>query len=258
MATEIARYACTYIPNMNDTNNIKPDSSGYYPCVLGGFNMQNHSGIYYPMDGAVEDMFKPTGIVGRKLSNGLLTGEYSHPNIENLDFNGTMKRLAKIDELLESHHFRAVSLQRAKDEYNKPIILCLGELRPQGPYGQHLKDKLDNPHQNVAFSIRSFTIPTVYNGMASRLVRDIVTWDFVGEPGIKKSTQFNTANSGFTNGMGLENLVDEIPFTNENIQAAMRTNLSLGLESNNSYLTHVRTSLGWREIEVVSPVFKWK
>ena len=45
-----------------------------------------------------------------------------------------------------------MTLESAKDEYGKPLVLTLAELRQQGPYGQYLKDKLDNPDLEAIIS----------------------------------------------------------------------------------------------------------
>ena len=79
-----------------------------------------------------------------------------------------------------------------KDDNGNYIIAVVGKIRPSGPNAKALQDMLDNPEENVCFSVRSFTEDSIANGRITKLVKHIVCWDLVTEPGIKYATKYNT------------------------------------------------------------------
>ena len=239
---EIARYACTSLPGLNSANKLKPDATGYYKCILGGFNMSNHSGVNYPLLPSVKALFGEGGIVRRRLDAGLCKGEYGHPKLDGMALNDILKRLAFIDPLLTSHHIKSIELQNQKDTNGKELVLAVGMVKPSGPYGQYLAEQLNNPEENVAFSIRSFTRDIVHNGLAAKQVVDAMTYDFVTEPGISKATKFNTVS--------LEELHETILFTDRDLTNAIATSSVAGLEATSDTLTMVKTALGWNQVRV--------
>lgn len=248
--SKIASYSCVAIPGVNQVDKMRPDEDGYYRCILGGFNLENSSGIHYPLTDSVKQLFETGGIVRRRLDKGVCRGEYAHPDINNMQMPDIIRRLAKIDENQVSHHIRTVDLVPTKNEYNRDVVLAVGSVRPCGPKGPYLKDSLDNPHENVAFSIRSFTKPIMMNGKMARVVTDAVTWDYVNEGGILPANQFNTVN------MGLEELIDDIFFTEEDFNLAVLQSHNQGLEAEESTISMIRTALGWQPVQMVN-VLNW-
>jgi len=188
-------------------------------------------------------LFEEGGIVRRRIDGGFCRGEYGHPDISNMKLPELIARLLKTEEKLLSHHIRRVDLQTWKDEFGKEIVLTIGWLRPCGPYGPTLADHLNNDEENVAFSIRSVTTDTMMKGMYTKIVRDIWTWDFVNEGGIKQANQFQTA--------GLESIIDSFQFTPEDLEATRKLIIPVaGMESDMSSFTMVKDALGWHKIQV--------
>lgn len=252
MQPTIARYSALALPGYNNSSKLNPDQNGYRKCILGGFNLYNHSGEYYPLTESVKGLFETGGIVRRRLDSGLCRGEYGHPKIQGMCLEAALNRLAVLDELLISHHIRDVDLVPSIDEYKNDIILAVGSVKPTGPFGDCLEKQMDNPDENVAFSIRSFTTKSMYNGKTAKIVRDAITWDYVNEPGIKAATQFNTAIS-------LEELSNTLIFTDNDLDTAISESNFSGLESGHSALSMVRSSLGWAKVEILKvSAIDWK
>lgn len=245
----IASYSCVSTPGVNQVSKMQPDEDGYYKCIVGAFNCENSSGIPYPLTESVRSLFAEGGIVRRRLDKGVCRGEYAHPDINNMQPPDIIRRLAKIDENQVSHHIRSIELVSGKNEYNRDIVLSVASLRPCGPKGPFLKESLDNPHENVAFSIRSFTRPMMMGGKMARIVTDAITYDYVNEGGILPATQFNTAIS-------LEELVEDIFFTEEDFDMAVLQTHTQGLEAEESTISMIRTALGWQQVQTVN-VLSW-
>lgn len=238
----IAQYSALSTPGLNQVSKMLPDNNGYYKCILGGFNLSNRSGLYYPLTSGIKNMFNTGGIVRRRLDDGTLRGELGHPDISKMAHMDILKRLAIIDPTRVSHHIKSMELVEKKDENGKSIILVYGMLRPSGPYGSSLKESLDNKEENVAFSIRSFSVPSIHHGSPAREVIDILTYDMVMEGGIGMANQFTTAT--------LENLIDNISFTDKDFDTVIKSSYTDGLESNASTLTMIKDNFGWHKIKV--------
>jgi len=82
-------------------------------------------------------------------------------------------------------HFRRIWLEAGhKSPDGRPVVAIMAEVKPSGPKGPALAEALQNNAENVCFSIRSFTHDVMQNGVLNKLLRTIVTFDYVNEPGI--------------------------------------------------------------------------
>lgn len=243
MASIIGRYSCISMPGVNQVKNMDADATGYRPCIIGALAAYNESGHYYPFIPSVKQLFEPGGLVRRRLDSGLCRGEYGHPKVQHLPLPQALQRLAQIDPLLTSHHIKSVELVDGKDEKGRSIILEVAQVKPTGPYGPTLESQMDNTEENVAFSVRAFTTTDIVGGVRHKVINSISTWDVVSEPGIKQATQFTTA--------ALEEYQADLLFTEYDLNNAIISADQHGLESDSSYLTMVKTSLGWNKVQVI-------
>lgn len=252
----IVKYTANTLSGVNPVKELKFDTNGYYRCVLGGFNLSNHSGAYYPLLPEVKALFEKGGIVRRRLDAGLCRGEYGHPNVSGLPLEQALQRLMKIEPTMVSHHIKSIELKDSKDEYGKPIILAIGEVKPTGPYGNYVKEQLDNPEENVAFSIRSITADKMIGNQMNKVVLDALTYDYVTEPGIKHATKFNSLSmEELLTNANISELFPGIIFTENDINKAIQTTSRIGLEEEHSTLVMVKErlgpSLGWHKVKVI-------
>lgn len=186
MSPATVSFGCTALLGTNKKGILKCDADGYYPgLVLGALNHFNSQGKYYPL-GPAKALFETSSPFMRRVHSGNLRGECGHPRRGNSaserDF---ILRLNDIYEPNVSHHIRKVWLEEGtQDEQGRPIVLILGDVKPAGPRGPALKAALDNPSEDVCFSIRCFTSDYPVGGTWYKAIREIVTWDWVNEPGI--------------------------------------------------------------------------
>ena len=193
-----------------DKPTVKKDDNGYYLVNLGAFNTYNSAGQFYKCDNPTLDYLRSTeSILGRRINKGMLRSEYQHPTYDNCkkisDTRSKVtcitQRAIKIDLDRVCAHIKSINfnvLDRAEKGWEKyPIILVNGWAKPTGPYKDELKEALENPDENVAFSIRSLVKQDVVGVEIVKTIKDVSTWDYVFEPGIKVATQWNA--------VGLEN-----------------------------------------------------
>lgn len=174
---------------------MKPDKDGFYKqIIIGCFDVFNCSNEWYPFH-KVKSLFKEDGDLMEKVNMGYLKGEYGHPRIEPGETEESfMMRAAIVDEKNISHQFRDLTVTPEKRN-GKTIYVVRADVRCMGPYGDVLRDSMENKYDNVAFSIRGLT-EDVYRGLQlERSFVEIFTWDAVNQPGKHQANQLDSKSA---------------------------------------------------------------
>jgi len=229
---------CTMLMGTQKKGVLKPDHDGYYTVVLGAYGAYNSAGMFYDLQSAVP-FFQQGSPLMRMLEKGVLRGEYKHPEKQGGQSDQAfIGRIRQIDSDRVAFHIRNLRLEPGqKDEKGRPVTVVIGEVRPSGPYGQVLKDALDNPHENVYFSVRSLTVDDMMRGV--KYTRDIVTWDFVNEGGI-----YN-ANKYYSPALESFSQVEVTPTMLWGLAEEQRQQKASGMESNAVDYESLAADLGW-------------
>jgi len=232
-----AVYGCTALVGVNKKGVLRPNDDGYYTLVVGALNAFNSSGAYYPLETG-KALFESSGSLMRRIRTGCCKGEMGHPKpspgMQQRDF---IQRVLQIEETRVCCHFRKIWLEENgyRDGGGKPIVAILAELTPSGPFGPALKASLENKDENVCFSIRSLTQDHVSPaGYLQKDLKNIVTFDYVTEPGLSGSVKWNSP--------ALEALQERVLMP-EYFQPRITTGDSVALES--SEFKEMRDLLGW-------------
>jgi hypothetical protein len=188
---------------------LKADADGYYNMIIGGLNVYNSSGDYYAAEGAKE-LFSNSSTFMRRVKSGYLRGEVGHPvMLPGMTTQAYIQRCMTIQEDNVCVHFADITLDfdRIKDDNGRSVIAVIGKFRPSGAKADTLERSLANKFENTAFSLRGFTEDTrMPSGNLNRVIKSIVSYDHVLEPGISLANKFDSAK----NGIGLESLNDKI------------------------------------------------
>jgi hypothetical protein len=253
MSNRSINYTCQLLHGTDKQGLLKQDANGYYECALGAFDVYNSAGQYYPMLESIAEMFAPGGALRRRLDRGFCRGEYDHPKpVPGRPVMEFIRRVVTIDPDRVSHHIRDVSLTETKDHEGKRIVLTTGWVKPSGPFGPTLKESLDNPEENTAFSIRSLTDDKFQNGRIEKRINTIVTWDYVNEPGIHVANKFQTPT--------LEDLEEPFEIFEDHLRAVAEAPAEeVSMESKET-ATMVLTELGWQKVQRIIPstrYLKW-
>lgn len=181
-------FECTRLKGTDKQGIIVPDSDGCYTQVIGGLNAYNSSEDFYELEAGLH-LFQSMSSFQRRIARGVLRAEYGHPKmpIGKADKYDYGVRYARIEETMVCGTWRRIwlSQERLKDGKGRYIVPIMGTIYPSGPYGQALKHAFDSKGEQVCFSVRSFTRDTPrYNGTYIKRLVDIVTFDYVNEPGI--------------------------------------------------------------------------
>lgn len=249
---DTVRFSCTALAGTGKKGILPRDADGYYTMPVGALNTFNSAGDYYPYEEAKE-LFTSSAPLMRRIKSGCLKGEYGHPTpLPNQSMESFARRVMQVDEQKTCVHFSDLWLDfdSIKDDMGKPVIAVMARLTPSGPFGPALQKSLDNPKEDVCFSIRSFTEDTRVNGVRHRNLREVVTYDAVTEPGINMARKYRAP--------ALENF-NEMTFTKADIEsvAALATN-DFALESSVVTGRSLIRAMGWDFDPKAKPnYFKW-
>jgi len=241
MQLNSVRFACTSLAGVNKTGELKKDKDGYYEIVVGALNVFNSAGQLYVYEQA-KHLFEESGQLMRRVRRGALRGEYGHPKlVPGMSNEQFAARVMSIDEAMVCCHHKDVTLDysgRVKDERGQPVLAIINKVLPSGPYGEVLAKQLDNKNENVCFSIRAFTDDTRDRGITKRVLKTIVTWDYVNEPGIAHAEKFKSP--------ALEALVDH-NFSRGELERTIAATQRAGVAQEAALLTadELFQSMGW-------------
>lgn len=178
--------------------NVKVDENGYYFVTLGAFNVFNGAGDFYLDEGAKDLIENKSHLLARRLANGYLKGEAGHPQwAPGMTKAQFYARNLKIDLANSSHHIKDITLRETGEKSGVngtgKVVVVEAWVKPtDNDLGRQLKADLDDPEINVAFSIRSFTKDQKISGINFKKLLNIITWDWVLEPGIKRANKWDT------------------------------------------------------------------
>ncbi len=184
-------------------NKVEKREDGASKVILGALNAFNVHNELYLIDG-VKNILSNGGYhsLSSKLTRGLLKGEANHPfKLPGMTDSEFVNRNLIVDNTLASHHILEVLLEETDEvEANgAKVVLIWGWIKPtDNEHGRALKASLEDESVNVAFSIRCFSVLRNINGVACRYITNIVTWDWVDNPGIARAVKPATSKSSLT------------------------------------------------------------
>lgn len=257
MQLQRANFTCTALIGTNKAGILKPNADGYYTMVLGALEYPNSTGAVYPYGESAKQLFKESSSFIRRINDGALRGECGHPRQQpgqsRQEFIG---RVLDIYEPNVSHHIRRVWLDydSVKDKNGRRVLAVMGEVKPCGPMGPALKASLDNPSENVCFSIRSLTTDQVVGGTLYKHLKTIVTWDLVNEPGLVVAKKWLSPS--------LEQYEESVMITPAHLNALRKYQTTMGVSMESSggvSAEQALKDLGWitASAESLPPSSRW-
>lgn len=171
----------------------KPDASGYYEVILGGFNIHNSGGAYYPYN-EVKNLFTSSSDLMQRVSNGQLYGEWGHPKMSpGMSDRDYLIKLLTMHEEQISHHIKRIELnENFKSPEGGTCVGVVGWVKPFGPKAAMVEQGLNTPEINFAFSLRSISHDKrAPDGKLIKVPVKIQTYDAVAEQGIEIADKYN-------------------------------------------------------------------
>ena len=242
MSLNSVKFCCTALASSSKIGNLKQNESGYYPMVVGALNVFNSAGQFYVYEEA-KDLFQSSSQLMRRVSRGALRGECGHPKpVPGQSNDSFANRVMSIYEENVCCHHKSLTLdfENIKDNDGNPIIGIISEVCPSGPMGPQLEKSLKNKDENVCFSIRAFTDDYRERGITKRVLKNIVTFDQVIEPGISVAEKFKSP--------ALESLQEDgLVITRGEIERGIMTAQSQGIATESVLLnaSELFRSMNW-------------
>jgi len=240
--------------NKIGNNKVETREDGAYKVILGALNAFNVHNEFYLVDG-VKNLLQSGGYhsLASKLQRGLLKGECRHPFKEpGMSDSSFVNRNLIVDNGSASHHILEVLLEETNqvESNGSKVVLIWGWIKPtDNEHGRALKADLEDENVNVAFSIRCFSVLRNINGLACRYITNIVTWDWVDNPGIARAVKPATSKSSLTT----ENAVHDVVITSDMIDELKDQQSSVTTE--NSDTMSLLNSLG-KKVSKEAPLYK--
>lgn len=246
------RFTCTSLQGTSKKGMLPVDENGYREVPVGGLNIFNSAGQYYTYQGAKE-LFENSSQFMRRVKRGALRGEVGHPTKRRDEtMDDFIGRYISIDENNICAHFAEIFLdfENFKDATGKQIIAIMAKVKGSGVKGDFLEKQFANNQENVCFSVRAFTDDYSDRGVIKRDLKNIITFDYVNEPGIKIATKYDSP--------ALESLLDK-PVSKDQLVRAFNTRTSgMATESNSLSTEELFQSFNWTLPVNEKPVFsKW-
>lgn len=235
-------FTCSSLAGTGKKGIVAKDANGYYDMVIGGLNILNSAGEYYEFDGA-KALFEQSSSFMRRIKRGALRGEVGHPRRElGQSMDSYINRIMDIDEKNVCVHFADIYLDfdNFKNPDGSKIVAIRSKLAPSGAKAEFLQKAIENPKENVCFSIRSFTENSFSKGRVNKVIKTIVTFDYVNEPGIHIAEKYRSPS--------LESVAD-VAVSKSQVDKAFdsRKVLGLGQESAIMNKQELYKAFGWTE-----------
>lgn len=252
------RFTCTALKNSGKKGILAKDEDGYHTSVLGGLNVFNSAGEFYTSQGA-RQLFEESGLLQKRIKQGRLRGEWGHPKQHPGESDQSfINRIFLINEEKIACHFKEIWLDdtAVKNDAGQPVIAIMGKFCPSGPYANSLERSLENPNENISFSIRAFTDDQRIRGVNNRFLKTIITWDVVNCPGISIAEKWKSPSLEQLN---VEDVIDCTLFRGD-IERSIQTSRMTGIAQESAVMNaeELFTSMGWIDPSQKAPAFmKW-
>lgn len=190
-------YTCVALAGVNKGGSFEKDEHGYYKVLLGALNIFNHAGIYYLYEES-KHIFEKSGEFMRRIAAGNLHGEEDHPAWEKgMTEDEFIDRNLWIETKNVAFHIRDVWTVHTDEMCNdQPVVEIWGWIKPDRERGPFLQAALDNPHQNVCFSLRAIVLEGWMNGVKVRKIDRMCTFDWVIEDGLRICNKYSSLSRG--------------------------------------------------------------
>lgn len=190
--SRFASYTSVALPTPGKKGILKKLDNDYFEIVVGAFGAYANGGWIYDEKSSI-DFFENNPDFLAMLRNRKLRSEWGHPRrqvgMTDLEW---LQRIHEIYEPNWSSHIRALHLSHdtVKDKDGRSVIAIIGEVTPCGPHADNFRRCLENPDEDMNYSVRSFARKNFATGR--KHFTKVITFDSVYDPGIAEASKFTT------------------------------------------------------------------
>jgi hypothetical protein len=214
-------YGNIALPSSGKQGILKKLDSGYVEIILGAFGTFGNGDWLYDTASAMK-VFNSDPDFRRMLEAGRLKSEWGHPvRPPGLTDAEWFIRICTIYEPNVSSHIRRVtpSFDTIVDAKGRKVVAIIGEVKGSGPHSREFNESLENPHEDVNYSIRCFAEKNFSN--STKYMKKIVNWDSVTDPGVPIANKYATPS--MESRFQVARMLDEAEFDLDRIREGLIT-----------------------------------
>lgn len=207
-----ATYSAAVLPSPGKKGILKRLDNKYSEVLIGAVGAAGNGGWIYDERTAIDYMNNNPEFLSM-MANRRMRSEWGHPvRAPGLSDPEWFERVCTMLESNWSSHIRKIHLTAdlLKDEKGRAVIGIIGEVTPCGPHAVSFERIMDNPDEDLNYSIRSFA-KRCFSSYRKHITR-IVTFDSVFNPGIAMISKFNTPSMESASPWSVSGLLDEAIF----------------------------------------------
>lgn len=231
--SHFATYQAAALPSPGKKGLLKQLDNDYVEIIIGAVAAQGNGGWIYDEKTAIQYMQNnPEFLEMMRLRR--MRSEWGHPVRQpGMSDQEWFARINTIYEPNWSSHIRKIHLSSntLKDAGGRAVIAIIGEVTPCGPHASDFRRCLENPDEDVNYSIRSFASKNFATGR--KHIQKIVTFDSVWNPGIKEISKFNTPS---LEAADIRLMLDQTEFHLDSLRAGFTSPELASMESTNEMI----------------------
>ena len=256
---QFVKFTNTRLASLGKEGKIKLDGEGYATLVVGGLNVHNTANQFYTLDGAKE-LFESSSEFMRRVNRGSLNGELGHPRYDaSMTEEQWVNRVYDVYEPNVCAHFKEIWIDEDKtiNHDGQSVVPIMAKVCPAGAKAIALEKAFDTPSINVCFSVRGITEDFYNKGKVVRVLKNIITFDFVNEPGIPIAEKWYSPS--LEQHFVVETLDEKLVSVNE-LEKVIAKRQKLGLAVESSTMTMEETLKAFKGVKQVNQpnYLKWK
>lgn len=207
------------LPMLNKQGIVPKNEDGSYTTVFGAIGVDNSAGMHYTDSGVTRALFNPDSDLMRRVTQGLMKAEWGHP--KHPPGVSSQVRNARARQIHEDRICGVITKLWLEDRTHhdgKTYTCIVGNIKPFGPFGQYLREGLEDGDINITFSGRYWSAANLVGNKYHLEIREIGTFDCVSEPGIAQSTKYNSPTLEDNCTLDKEVLIREAMMYNQSVK----------------------------------------
>ncbi|WP_144106577.1 S80 family phage morphogenetic serine protease [Paraburkholderia sp. BCC1886] len=154
------------------------EKTGLISVSLGKLDQPNRTGVVY----GTQTVRALLPDLKERVKHGMLRCEYGFPQkTPGQSHDDLVRRYATIEEERVCAMFVDLGLEVGIEAITNPPIHLMAKIRPWGPFGDTLREVLEDPTSqlNWYFGARAFSTDTHRDGAVEKQLYRFITWDFI-------------------------------------------------------------------------------
>lgn len=228
--SHLISYSALELPNPGKKGILKKLDNDYFEIILGAWGTTGNGGWIYDEQAAINYMNQDSQWL-QAIRDQQLRSEWGHPVRQpGMTDQEWFQRIHTILESNWSSHIRKIHLSTntVTDKKGRKVIAVIGEVTPSGKHADAFRRQLENPDEDVSYSVRSFARKCFRTHR--KFINKIINFDSVGTPGIGVASKRYTPSMEAMQYGDATAALDEWELNLESLESEMNESMESGDE----------------------------